>query len=435
MADHIVYRAVSLRYNTGYEAVTAGSTVDPAAAPVSIAAGTTLGAQRVVVGVSAGAIDSTAFVGSSSWSNGSLTSPGFFVWCQTDTGHGGGLHSGHGQKATAGSGGTFSSNWDGGSTKQANMSLALIGDGTNYVETYDFTTGSGVDDVVASLPIFGGGFGILLLIQTANEQVELSANSANWTLLGSIGVGTEGAVGSTRLTMYWIDADTSPSVGPTISIVASGTNYTIVAESGTMAIDGTAADVDMTRRTVADSATVSFDGTQANVILDRKTVAETASVVFDGTQANLGVGYRTVAESATVDFSGTEAAITMIRRLVADAAVVGLEGTEALIRLAQTFLVAESSTVGFSGTDAALRLVSKIVAEAATLALEGTQAFLRFSADSVNFPQIPGRVRHVTEEIRAKLVRPLQVLAVDLETRLATFQATASKVHPPRGRR
>jgi hypothetical protein len=111
MADHIVYRCVSTRYMTGWEGLTAGSTVDPASTSISIASVTTTGTNRYVLGASAGAIDSTSFSGSTSWTASGLTNLGLFVWCNTDTGVGGGISVGGGTRTTAGASNTIASSW------------------------------------------------------------------------------------------------------------------------------------------------------------------------------------------------------------------------------------------------------------------------------------------------------------------------------------
>lgn len=218
MADHIVYRCVSMRYTDGVENVTAGSVVETASSDISIPGASSGGTRRVIIAASSGAIDSASFEGSSSWVSDDVdvTAEAFFVWCNTDTGHGGGISSGSGVLDGSGASGNWTSTWNA-ATKQANMSFACFGsDPVNLPQTYDTTTGAGVDDVAVSLPIFGGGFYLLLFAQTANEELE---TPTGWTLLGSIGTGTAGAVGSTRITIFGADADGSPPA-PTLSIVS-----------------------------------------------------------------------------------------------------------------------------------------------------------------------------------------------------------------------
>lgn len=226
MADHIVYRCISMRYMTGYEGWVS-ATVDSAQTGISIAGATTLGSTRMVLAISAGAIDATGFQGSSDWQSddADVTAESFLAFCQTDTGVGGGINSGAGTLASAGGSGNWTSSWNS-STKQANGSLACFG--TQLPETYDLSTGEGTDDVDVTLPIFGGGFYLLLLVQTANEEVE---TPTGWTLVGAVGTGTAGVAGSTRLTVFAADADDDPPA-PTLSIVAGGGGETPAESTG-----------------------------------------------------------------------------------------------------------------------------------------------------------------------------------------------------------
>lgn len=259
MADHITYLCKSMRYMTGVGNITAGGVVDPASTSISIPGATCGGANRLIVAISTGAIDSASFQGSSSWTNDDtdVTGEAFFGWNNATTGVGGGITCGSGQLAGAGSSGTFSSTWAS-ATKQANVSLEFLG--TQTPETYDETKGSGTDNVAVTEPIYGGGFYLVLIVQSANEPI---ATPTGWTKVFEIGTGTAGAAGSTRVTIFTADADDSPTM-PTLTYAATG--YTIDAESGSVPLTGT----DASLRT-------------SNVVMS----AETVNVPITGTDASL----------------------------------------------------------------------------------------------------------------------------------------------------
>lgn len=338
MADHIVYRCVSMRYTDGVENFTAGSTVDPASSSVSVPGAASSGTRRIVVAVAAHGISGTTLQGSSSWVSDDVdvTAEAFFVWCNTDVGHGGGLFSGSGLLDGAGASGSWSSSLNAASL-QACMSFACFGsDPSNLPQTYDTSTGSGVDDVVVSLPIRSTGFYLVLLVQTANEEVEISAGTG-WTLRGSVGVGTAGAAGSTRLTIFTADADESPTA-PTLSIVAGGDpgiEGTLSATLGAATASGTGAvAVAGSLAATLGAATVVATGAAPIAGAASPTLAA-ATVAGSGAVAIAGGGGGTL-DDATLEATGAAAVTGTLTSTLAAASLAASGGRVAIGQLAVT---------------------------------------------------------------------------------------------------
>jgi hypothetical protein len=214
MADQILYRYVATRYNEGHEALTAGGTVTSASTTISIPCGTTLGTNRIVLGVCSGRIDSASFEGSTGWTDASLTALGLFAWANTAGGAGASLSIGNGTKATAGAAGTLESTWTT-ATKQTYVSLALVGDGTNTVELYDQTTGSGTNNVTCTAPTYGGNFGLWIFV-VSDEPID---TPTGWTLV--FAGGESGTSNCPYLTILWADADTVSDDTPTLTFSAA----------------------------------------------------------------------------------------------------------------------------------------------------------------------------------------------------------------------
>lgn len=308
MADHIIYNCVAYRYCDGIEGVvtdTLASADDDVVAPSA----TSLGANRTMVGMVAAALDSNDFSGSTSWAaaDAGVTGEAFHVWAQGNTGHGGGIYSGAGTRATAGASGTWTSTI-GSALPQALASFALYG--SQPPEVYDQTKGQGVDAVVVDEPIYGGNFYLILYVQTANEELE---TPSGWTLVASVGTGTPGAAGATRLTIFAADADASPAM-PTLTIVAGGDPELFADGAATLgAVTGAAtasapiaADGAATLGAVTGAATASAPiGSDGAATLGAVTAAATASAPIgaDGA-ATLGAATGSATASAPIAADG-----------------------------------------------------------------------------------------------------------------------------------
>lgn len=105
--------------------MSATQTVASATATISFAAPNTTVQNCLVFCLAGHAFDQTSAPGGSGWTNAGLDTIGFGGQYATDNGTGGGYMGGVGEKATAGSCGTFGHTWASGATKQANIILAI----------------------------------------------------------------------------------------------------------------------------------------------------------------------------------------------------------------------------------------------------------------------------------------------------------------------
>lgn len=105
--------------------MSATQTVAVATAAISMASPPTTVANCLVMMAAGHAIDTGTNPGGSGWANAALDSIGFNGQYTTTNGVGGGYMGAQGEKAAAGACGTFTHNWSGGSTKQANLIWAI----------------------------------------------------------------------------------------------------------------------------------------------------------------------------------------------------------------------------------------------------------------------------------------------------------------------
>ncbi len=370
MADHIIARNIVVRdvlsSGTPFQAITT-AVVDPAAAPVSIVAGTTTDNDCAVFGLSGGALDTASFVGSSSWTNAALTGMSFAWWMQGTFGVGGGFFSGSGNKVTAGNCGTFGSNWDGGATKQANISFALRSNGGSLPSTYGVgTIAEGADNVVVDLGIYGtdGTFYSLLVAQTANEELE---TPAGWTLIASVGVGTPAAAGSVRLTVFGRRMVGGES-NPTLTYAAAGTDGTLNVTLDDATVAATGDDPITGDLTVTlDAATLAATG-DVPIVATLDVVLDDATLDADGEVVTTGTLTITL-EDATVAGAGDLPIVGTLEITLDDAALVAGGGGEPIEgELAVTL---EDATLAGDG-DATITGTATITLAPAALAAAGT---------------------------------------------------------------
>lgn len=160
---------------------------------------------------------------------------------------------------------------------------------------------------------------------------------------------------------------------------AGGASYTLVADSGTFTLTGTAADLDADRKLVAASGSFVLTGTDADLDADRKLVAGNGAFTLTGTDVSLLSGLRLTAESGTFTLTGTAADLDADRRLAAASGAFTLTGTSA--GLAKGFrLAAASGTFTLTGTAAGVEVDRKLVAGGGAFTLTGTDVTLTYEA-------------------------------------------------------
>lgn len=134
--------------------------------------------------------------GGSGWTNASLSSVGLAGQYCTDNGNGGGYMGGTGEKATAGSCGTFAHTWASGATLQANIVFAISDTAT--VQDSGAGASAGVATVAATGAAVFGGAGSSAGAATANATASAgpTGDAAGSSAVSGVGAATATAAGS-----------------------------------------------------------------------------------------------------------------------------------------------------------------------------------------------------------------------------------------------
>jgi len=163
------------------------------------------------------------------------------------------------------------------------------------------------------------------------------------------------------------------------------TGYTITAESGSVAITGTAASTLVGRKVTADAGSYALTGTAANLLVGHRIVCDSGSVAITGTNAELTLSSSDPildAEPGAVAITGTAAGLLAARRLSAEAGAYAIGGTDAGLSKGLR-LTCESGAVALTGTDAAVRVGRRVDAQAGAVTITGTDANLQYGTIGV----------------------------------------------------
>jgi hypothetical protein len=369
--SNIVTRYVANRYMTGYEGITAGATVASATTSVSIAGATTSGADRIVLAVCAHLIDATGFQGSTSWSSddADVINEALYAWANDTTDAGGGLSIGNGQLNSAGASGTFTSTLASASA-QTTCSLSLFG--TQLIELYDQTTNAGTDNVTCTAPTYGGGFYMLLFVESSGV---LDTPAGGWTKIFELT-----AANCPVLTIFAADADTFTDDTPTLTLSATGRLATLTGTLGAMTSAATAtvalaatltasfgAMTSAATATVANNATLS--GTLGAMTLSATMAAGAANLTLDATLgAMTSVATATVLNEAELTASFGDMTSVATATVANNAALTGTLGAMTSVATATNLVAATLAATLGEMTSSAQATVALAAVVNATLA-------------------------------------------------------------------
>src|SRR3990167_3239206 len=303
-------------------------TVTPAASAISMAAPSSTGVNVLYFILSANGFDQTDFAGSSNWTNASLSSVSFGGWMQTDLGVGGGYMGGLGERATAGSGGTWANDWLAGNTLQGNITFGISDtetdgggptEGTGSAAGTSTVTGTGKSTARSSASSAGVATATSVGISTARSDAS-SAGVATATAVGvstarsdasSAGVATATAVGASVVEAVGLAEGTSTAEAFSQGSIglAEGTSTATAVGVSTARSDASSAGV--ATATAVGVSTARSDASSAGVATATAVGVSTAR--SDASSA--GVATATAVGTAILVSTGTSAGASTVTTL------------------------------------------------------------------------------------------------------------------------
>jgi len=178
------------------------------------------------------------------------------------------------------------------------------------------------------------------------------------------------------------------SATPTMSVVFSATatvaltQAVIIADSGTYAYTGTAANTLFNRKAAADQGSFALAGTDATFSIgaapnNYSITADPVAFALTGTAANLNDNRVLTAETVNFALSGEAAGLVRSYVMPIDPGAYGFTGTDAVLNRGYS-ITADTVSFGFTGAAASLLKSSVIPAESASFDLTETAANLNF---------------------------------------------------------
>lgn len=269
--------------------MSATQTVDVADDAISFAAPDTTVQNCLVFCLAGCGFDQTTNPGGSGWTNAGLDTIGFGGQYCTDNGTGGGYMGGVGEKAVAGSCGTFAHTWASGNTKQANIIFAI---------SDTETVGGGDPPIEGTLAVTlaaatSSGTGAVDVAGTAAVTLESAAASG----AGSVDVG--GTLG-----VQLAEASAAGAGGVDVAgALAVSLGAATVAGTGEVPVDG-ALGLQLEDATVAASGALGGTTGQLAVTLEAAVVAGVGGVDVAGSLA-IELPGATVSSLGAVPIVGT----------------------------------------------------------------------------------------------------------------------------------
>lgn len=198
----------------------------------------------------------------------------------------------------------------------------------------------------------------------------------------------------------WSQAGTSnPSTTlglfATFKASASGSPYTLTADSGSFTLTGTAATLRAARKLAVASGTYTFSGTDAGLKRGLKIAAGSGTYTFTGTAAALKAARKISAVSGSYSLSGTDAVLRAARKLSVSSGSYSFTGTDTTLTYTpvsgSTYtLVASAGSFVLTGTNAGLKFGHKLAVSSGSFILTGTDVHLIYRQTA---PPITGYLR------------------------------------------
>lgn len=179
--------------------------------------------------------------------------------------------------------------------------------------------------------------------------------------------------------LTWAQTDgTTYSIVWAVSPLAL-TNYTLTADSGGVAITGTAANLEMGREVAGAAGSVSITGTAATTRKTSKVAADSGSLAITGSAAGVSKGRTLTADQGSVAISGTAATLAPTRRVSAATGAVSITGTAASLERGAV-VSAAAGTVPVGGSAAAFGVGRVAIADPGSMSISGAAAVLERAA-------------------------------------------------------
>lgn len=235
-----------------------------------------------------------------------------------------------------------------------------------------------------------GGY---LIIEIGFYERSLGLRLADFSFGDNSGTDlTAGSTAETTANNPWVQ------LSQTLTLASGATDYPITSTSGTYAITGTAAGLQVGRKVgatagaysisgsavglkaglkvTAASGSYAISGTSAGLIAARKIAAVSGSYAVTGTAAGLRRGFTAVATSGAYSVTGTAVGLQPARKVVATSGAYAVTGSTAVLRAARTLATA-SGSYAITGSAAALRRGFAVGATSGAYAITGSAATLR----------------------------------------------------------
>lgn len=168
--------------------------------------------------------------------------------------------------------------------------------------------------------------------------------------------------------------------GRDLDYILGGEPAVLDAESGSIAISGTANSMSYGASVAAAAGSYSITGSDANLSATFKVSAEPGTFAVTGDDVGLFTFVGVMAETGTYAITGTDAGLTSTRQLAGNSTSYAITGTDATFSIGKT-VSAESGTYVITGTDAGLIKTKVIDAMAGSIVITGTDATLTLSSD------------------------------------------------------
>lgn len=164
--------------------------------------------------------------------------------------------------------------------------------------------------------------------------------------------------------------------GLTYSAITSGGTTTLIADAGSYAVTGRAANLLQNYALISSNGSYTLSGQNATLINDQKVVAGTGSYSLNGQSVNLLKGRSVVADSGSFALTGQDTLFDYDRNLTAANGSFTLSGQDATLTKSGTPGAADAGTYTLSGQNAGLTAARKVTAAVGSFALTGQDAAL-----------------------------------------------------------
>jgi phage gp45-like len=177
----------------------------------------------------------------------------------------------------------------------------------------------------------------------------------------------------------WISGGTR-TIGVAIEVFkAAASAYDLVADAGSYAVTGSAADLEYGRRIAADPAAYAVTGSAAALEYGFRIAADPGAYAVSGAAVDLELGREVIADPGSYSVAGSAADLEYGREVVADAAAYAVAGQDASLEYGFR-VAADPASYAVTGSDVSLTYLAanKITADPGSYAVTGTDVALEY---------------------------------------------------------